>query len=124
MHLDLQCPLATLRLSRGKKPILFSQTTTGDSSSPSLLFLENPKVSEKTKGPQQTSAPHQEQVQPLSVCSAQDQQRLPSSDTNLLGFQPFYEHFQQIYGSSCSQLHYMNSSNASIKNPALPPPFT
>lgn len=45
---------------------------------------------------------------------------LRTSYKNLLGFQPFYEAFQQIYSSSCSQLHYRNSSNASIKNPALP----
>lgn len=74
--------------------------------------------------PQQASAPHTEQVQPLSASSSQNQQHLPSSYTNLLGFQSFYEHFQQIYGSSYSQLHYMNSSNSSTKNPALPPPFT
>lgn len=94
------------------------QTTTGDSSSSSLLFLKNPEISEKIKCPHQTSTPHQEQVQPLSVCSSQNEQHLPSSYTNLLSFQPFYEHFQLIYSSSCSQLHYMNSSNASIKNPA------
>ena len=118
--LDLLHPFATLCSSRGKKPIC-AQATTGGSPSPSLLFLENPETLEKMKSPQQTSAPHQEQAQTLSVRSSQNQQRLPSSYKNLLGFQPFYEAFQQIYGSSCSQLHYMNSSNASIKNSALPP---
>lgn len=88
--------------------------------SPTLLFLANPETSEKTKYPQQTSAPHQEQAQTPAACSSQNQQCLPSSYKNLPRVQPFYEAFQQIYGSSCSQLHYTNSSNASIKNPALP----
>lgn len=106
---------------QGEETRLCAQTTTGGSPSPSLLFLENLETLEKMKCPQQTSGPHQEQAQTLSVRSSQNQQRLPSSRKNLLGFQPFYEAFQQIYGSSCSQLHYTNSSNTSINNSALPP---
>lgn len=125
MRLNLLHPFATPGLSRGKKRICTHTARRPEHNrgllSPSLLFLANPETSEKMKCPQQTPAPHQEQAQTLSVRSSRTQQRLPFSYKNLLGVQPFYEAFQQIYGSSCSQLHYTNSSNVSIKNPVLPP---
>lgn len=117
-------PLCHIVLEQGEETHVCSQITTRDSSSPSILFLENLEISERLNALSKHLPLTRNKYSPFSVWSSQNQQHLPPLYTNLLGFQPFYEHFQQIYGSSYSQLHYMNSSNTSIKNPALPPPFT
>lgn len=118
MRLNSLHPPATLCLSRGKEPTCAHTPQLGLTWPKHPLSRKPWDLGDEMSSANTCPSPGASTDPPRP---SQNRRRLPSSHKTPLGLQPFHEPSQQIYGSSHSQLRYMNSSNASIKNPALPP---